>query len=159
MSEKIAVFSNSRGLVSITLPELKLNKSWPQKGAKVLIEKEQLEEAMYNPGVEYMFKTGILYIENMQTKIDLGLEPEGATAPQNIIFMTDKEKGEFMSPKRQAWELKAKLEQMSYENKKDFCDYVIENELLDTAKAKVIKEVCGVDILHAIRMKQANDAI
>ena len=158
MSEKVTVISNARSIVSISIPDLKLHKTWPKKGAKVLIDKDVLEEAMFDAGVDYMFKSGLLYIKDMQTKIDLGLEPEGATTPQNIVFMSDEEKEEYMSSKKQAWQLKEALAKLSYEGKKDFCDYVIDNELLDSKKSAIIKEVCGIDTLHAIQMKQANEA-
>lgn len=158
MSEKITVVSNARALVSINIPGLKLNRTWPKKGAKAQIDKETLEEAMYDAGVEYMFKSGILYIEKMEDKIELGLEAEGATEPENIIIMTDEEKALYMSPKKQAWELEKKLASLSYESKRDFCDYVIANELMDSKKTAIIKKVCGVDTLQAIRLKQANEA-
>ena len=158
MSEKVTVISNSKSIVSIFIPELRLKRTWNKKGSKIAIDKEVLEEAMYNPGVEYMFKTGILYIKDMQDKIDLGLEPEGATKPENIIILTDEEKKEWLSSKKQAWELKTMLEKLSHESRKDFCDFVIENELLEGKKAEVIKEVCGVDIVRAIQLKQANEA-
>lgn len=158
MSEKVTVISNARSLVSICIPDLKLNKTWPKKGAKVLIDKEVLEEAMFDPGVDYMFKSGLLCVKDMQTKIDLGLEEEGATVPKNVPFMDDAMKAEYMSSKKQGWELKEALEKLSYEGKKDFCDYVIQNELMDGIKSKIIKEVCGVDTIHSIQMKQANEA-
>lgn len=157
-NNKITVISNSKSIVSIFVPELKLKRTWNKKGAKVNIDKDVLEEAMYNPGVEYMFKTGILYIDEMEDKIALGLEPEGATKPENIIILTDDEKKEWMSSKKQSWELKAMLEKLSYEGKKDFCDFVIENELMDSKKSTVIKEVCGIDTIRSIQMKQANEA-
>ena len=158
MNNKVTVISNSKSIVSIFVPELKLKRTWNKKGAKVTIDKDVLEEAMYDPGVEYMFKTCILYINEMEDKIALGLEPEGATKPENIIILTDDEKKEWMSSKKQAWELKAMLEKLSYEGKKDFCDFVIENELIDGKKATAIKEVCGVDIIRSIQMKQSNEA-
>lgn len=157
-NNKITVISNSKSIVSIFVPELKLKRTWNKKGAKVNIDKDVLEEAMYNPGVEYMFKTGILYIDEMEDKIALGLEPEGATKPENIIILTDDEKKEWMSSKKQSWELKAMLEKLSYEGKKDFCDFVIENELMDGKKSTVIKEVCGIDTIRSIQMKQTNEA-
>ena len=157
-NNKITVISNSKSIVSIFVPELKLKRTWNKKGAKVNIDKDVLEEAMYNPGVEYMFKTGILYIDEMEDKIALGLEPEGATKHENIIILTDDEKKEWMSSKKQSWELKAMLEKLSYEGKKDFCDFVIENELMDGKKSTVIKEVCGIDTIRSIQMKQANEA-
>lgn len=157
MSEKVTVISNSKSMVSVFIPELKLKRTWNKKGSKVAIDKETLEEAMYNPGVEYMFKEGILYIPEMQVKKELGLEPDNAEEPENIVILTDEQKKEWMSSKKQAWELKAMLEKLSHESRKDFCNYVIDNELLEGKKANVIKEICGVDVLRAIQLKQANE--
>ena len=53
-----------------------------------MIDKDALSEAMYEPGVASMFRKGILYIEDMDTKKELGLEPDGATEPENIIVLT-----------------------------------------------------------------------
>ncbi len=158
MNEKVTVISNSKSVVSVFVPELKLKRTWNKKGAKVLIDRETLEEAMYDPGIEYMFKEGILYIQDMQTKIDLGIEPEGAAEPENVIILTDEEKKKWMTDStRQSWQLKEMLQKLSHEGRKDFCDFVIENELLDGKKATVIKEVCGVDVIKGIQLKQAND--
>lgn len=158
MSEKVTVISNMPHTVGILLPNLNLRAEWRKKGAKVLIDKDILEQAMFDPGTEYMFQNGMLYIEDMKTKIDLGIEPAGAEKPENVIILTDDQKSELMSNKKQAWELKEKLSQMSYESKKDFCDYVIEHELMDSKKSLIIKEICGIDTVSAIRMKQANEA-
>lgn len=156
MGEKVTVISNSRNVVSVCIPDLKLKKSWARKGAKVLIDKDILEEAMFDPGVEYMFKSGLLYVQDVKTKIDLGLEPEGATASKNV-FMSDEEKEEYMSSKKQAWQLEEKLKELSHEGKRDFCDYVVEHELFDSKKSNIIKKICGVDTVHAIQMKHANE--
>lgn len=158
MSEKVTVISNMPHTIGILLPNLNLRAEWRKKGAKVLIDKEVLEQAMFDPGTEYMFQNGMLYIEDMKTKIDLGIEPPGAEEPENVIILTDAQKSELMSSKKQAWELKEKLSKMSYEGKKDFCDYVIEHELMDSKKSLIIKEICGIDTVNAIRMKQANEA-
>lgn len=157
MSEKVEVISNSRGTVYLTVPHLNLKKEWSRKNAKASIDKDVLMEALYDPGVEYMFTTGLLYIKDMKTKIELGLEPEGAAEPENIIILTDEEKAKYMSSTKMAWELKEVLEKLSYEGKRDFCDYVVDNELLDTKKSAIIKEVCGFDVLRAIQLKQANE--
>lgn len=157
MSEKIFVVSNANALVSINMPDLRLRRTWSKKGAKVAIEKDILEEALYDPGVEYMFQKGILYPEKLEDRIALGLEPEGATQAENIIILSDKEKAEWMSPKKQGWELKEMLQKLTYEGKKDFCQFVIDNEILDGKKATIIKEVCGVDVIKGIQAKQSNE--
>lgn len=155
MSDKVTVVSTVASIVEINLPYQHFRKEWNKKGAKVLIDKEFLAEALYDAGVEYMFKNGILYIENMQDKIDLGLEPEGSQEPENIIVLTDAEKKRLMTT-GQGWELKGALEKLSYNSRLDFCNYVVENELLDGAKAKIIKEICDFDIIRAIENRRSN---
>jgi hypothetical protein len=92
MDEKVLVTSMVKHSVGITLPQngYMVEKRWPQKGAKVLIDKESLREGIYLPGVEYMFKKGILYIDDMEFKIELGLEEPETKAPTNIIPMDEK---------------------------------------------------------------------
>ena len=90
MNDKVIVTSMVSGNVGLILPHLRVNKSWPKKGAKLPIDKEILREAIYEPGVEYMFKNGILYIDDMDFKIELGLEPEGAKTPEAIIPIDEK---------------------------------------------------------------------
>jgi hypothetical protein len=92
MDEKVLVTSMVKHSVGITLPQngYMVEKRWPQKGAKVLIDKEALREGIYLPGVEYMFKKGILYIDDMDFKIELGLEEPETKAPTNIIPMDEK---------------------------------------------------------------------
>ena len=53
MDEKVLVTSMVKHSVGITLPQngYMVEKRWPQKGAKVLIDKESLREGIYLPGV------------------------------------------------------------------------------------------------------------
>jgi hypothetical protein len=83
-------------LVSINLPELNFKRTWEKKGAKKPIDLDILREAIYNTGVEYMFQQGILYIDDMAVEIELGLEPENADKPQNIIVLDDKQKEDYL---------------------------------------------------------------
>ena len=84
MNDKVYVTSMVGGTV------VAMRKTCPRKGAKLPIDKEVLREAIYNPGVEYMFKNGILYIDDMDFKIELGLEEEGTKTPTNIIAVDEK---------------------------------------------------------------------
>ena len=90
MNEKVIVTSMVNGIVGITLPNSRIKKIWPKKNTKLPVDKDLLREAIYEPGVEYLFKNGILYIEDMDFKIELGLEPEGAKAPTEIIPVDEK---------------------------------------------------------------------
>ena len=95
MDKKVKVVSLVSQRVILTVPELRLRRVWERKGATMVIPFEQLEEAMYSPGVENLFRNGILGIDDMEVKIALGLEPEGAEAPVNIITLNDAQRKRF----------------------------------------------------------------
>ena len=59
MEDKVKVVNLISSRVNINIPDIRLNRVWEKKGAIRIIPFEQLEEAMYNPGVEALFKEGI----------------------------------------------------------------------------------------------------
>ena len=89
MEEKVKVVNLISSRVNIDLPELRLNRIWEKKGAVKTIPFDQLEEALYHPGVEALFRNGALGIENLEIKKKLGLEPEDVKEPVNIIILDD----------------------------------------------------------------------
>ena len=66
MENMVSIKSTVKALVSINVPTLNLRRSWPKKGAVQKIPFDVLEQAYFEPGVEYLFKTGVLYIEDME---------------------------------------------------------------------------------------------
>ena len=69
--EKVEVVSKVGGTAIFTVPDLHYRREFRKKGAKVSIDKALLEEAMYDPGVESLFREGILYIEDMKDKYEM----------------------------------------------------------------------------------------
>ena len=95
--EMVTVISTVNGVVGIYLPDLRFKKEWTRKGQKQKIDKELLQDIMYDPGSEYMFRTGMLYIEDMDIKKEIGLEPEEATEPVNIIVLDEKQLNRYLT--------------------------------------------------------------
>lgn len=151
--EKIRVISKHQGPVSVNISDLRFKREWPNKGASVLIEKETLEEMMYDSGFKYMIDTGMLYIEDLEVKKELGLEPEDATEPVNIIVLSDNDMKRMMTAMPQ-FEFDAKLKTLNYEQMLALADFAIKNELGDFGKCDAIKKACGKDILAAIRLNR-----
>lgn len=151
--EKIRVISKHQGPVSVNISDLRFKREWPNKGASVLIEKETLEEMMYDSGFKYMIDTGMLYIEDLEVKKELGLEPEDATEPVNIIVLSDNDMKRMMTAMPQ-FEFDAKLKTLNYEQMLALADFAIKNELGDFGKCDAIKKACGKDILTAIRLNR-----
>ena len=90
MSDKIKVISAARGRVVINNRDLGIRRIWQARGDSVLFTKEQIEGLMYDPAFSNMVNEGYLYIDDMEVKKDIGLEPEEATTP-TIILMDDKQ--------------------------------------------------------------------
>ena len=151
--EKIRVISKHQGPISVNISDLRFKREWPNKGASVLIEKETLEEMMYDSGFKYMIDTGMLYIEDLEVKKELGLEPEDATEPVNIIVLNDNDMKRMMTAMPQL-EFDAKLKTLNYEQMLALADFAIKNELGDFGKCDAIKKACGKDILTAIKLNR-----
>ena len=151
--EKIRVISKHQGPISVNISDLRFKREWPNKGASVLIEKETLEEMMYDSGFKYMIDTGMLYIEDLEVKKELGLEPEDATEPVNIIVLNDNDMKRMMTAMPQ-FEFDAKLKTLNYEQMLALADFAIKNEVGDFSKCDAIKKACGKDILTAIKLNR-----
>ena len=151
--EKIRVISKHQGPISVNISDLRFKREWPNKGASVLIERETLEEMMYDSGFKYMIDTGMLYIEDLEVKKELGLEPEDATEPVNIIVLSDNDMKRMMTAMPQ-FEFDAKLKTLNYEQMLALADFAIKNELGDFGKCDAIKKACGKDILTAIKLNR-----
>ena len=151
--EKIRVISKHQGPISVNISDLRFKREWPNKGASVLIEKEVLEEMMYDSGFKYMIDTGMLYIEGLEVKKELGLEPEDATEPVNIIVLSDNDMKRMMTAMPQ-FEFDAKLKTLNYEQMLALADFAIKNELGDFGKCDAVKKACGKDILTAIKLNR-----
>ena len=90
MEQRMVIIKNLvNHRVGISIPELGLQKKWTKKGAIATIPFDMLEQALWYAGVRTLFEKGSLYIESMQDKIDLGLEPADATSPENIKVLSD----------------------------------------------------------------------
>ena len=151
--EKIRVISKHQGPISVNISDLRFKREWPNKGASVLIEKETLKEMMYDSGFKYMIDTGMLYIEDLEVKKELGLEPEDATEPVNIIVLSDNDMKRMMTAMPQ-FEFDAKLKTLNYEQMLALADFAIKNELGDFGKCDAVKKACGKDILTAIKLNR-----
>lgn len=152
-NKKIKVKNLVNGRVGITLPDLRLNVNWDRKGQTRMIDFDTLQEALYDYGTEYMFKEGMLGIDDMETKIALGLEPEGATEPQFIKVLDDDQMKRMMTV-MPIFEFKKELETIPREQILNLVDYAVQNEYSDIKKCDVLKEITGIDVISAIRLNR-----
>lgn len=152
---KVNIVNTIRGDILVEVREIPFRHEWIAQGASYAVDRDVLEQLMYDRGFKYMIDTGMLYIEDMKEKQDLGLEPEDATEPVNIIVLNDKERRRYMV-NLSLKEFKEKVKKLSYEQIVQLADYAVANRLADFDKAEFLKELCGRDIIQAIRLSAQN---
>ena len=156
MNERVMVTSMVSGRIGLVLPRLHINKVWPKKGTKLPVEKEVLREAIYEPGVEYMFKQGLLYIDDMDFKIELGLEEEGTKAPTNVIPMDEKYMSRVLKLMPIA-EMKKAISAMNHNQKRELIDFASEQNDISFDRMDVIKKLTGIDVVKVIELKRSKE--
>jgi hypothetical protein len=156
MNERVIVTSMVGGRVGLVVPHLRVNKVWPKKGTKLPVEKEILREAIYEPGVEYMFKQGLLYIDDMDFKIELGLEAEGATAPTEIIPVDERYLTRVLKL-MPIPEMKKAIEAMNDNQIRELVDFAAEQNDIQLDRMDVLKKIVGIDIFKVIEIKRAKE--
>ena len=155
MNEKVIITSMVGHSVGIDLPHngYKVQKYWPQKGSRVTIDKDMLREAIYDPGVERIFKSGMLYIDDMDFKIELGLEEEGAKAPTNIIPMDEKYL-ERVLKRMPLTEMKQAIKKMSADQVQELILYATKQNDIQLDRLTAIKELTGTDLFKVIELER-----
>lgn len=153
--EMVTVISTVNGVVGIYLPDLRFKKEWTRKGQKQKIDKELLQDIMYDPGSEYMFRTGMLYIEDMDIKKEIGLEPEEATEPVNIIVLDEKQLNRYLTV-MPLHEFKENVKKLSIEQAKNLVDYAVQKETITFDKAEFLEKITGLNAMSMIQLNRKN---
>ena len=158
MNDKVIVTSMVSGTTLIHLPQngYFVKKVWPKKGAKLPIDKESLREGFYNSGIEAMFRNGDLYIEDMDFKIELGLEEPETTVPTQIIPLDEKYATRILKlmPVR---EMREAIQKMSQEQVNEFVDFAANQKDIQMDRVSVIKDLTGIDLFKVIEIKRQRE--
>lgn len=158
METKVKVKSLISSRVLLSVPDLRLRRVWEKKGAVKVIPLDQLEEAMYNPGVEALFRDGALGIDDMEVKIHLGLEEEGTVEPTNIIALDDKQRERYLRV-LPMHEFRQKVKELPQEQLMELANYAIENEIADFDKSELLLKLTDIDIISAIKLNRADKEV
>lgn len=152
-NQKVKITSAVKHKVIVNSPELRFSRTWPGYGSSVTVDKELLENLMYDLGFKNMIMLGILSIEDLQVKKDLGLEPEDATEPVNIITLTDSQRNYYWKELSLVG-FKDKIRKLSRTQLEELAEYAIDHKIIDVDKCKLVKEACGRDVINAIRLME-----
>ena len=153
MNDKVMVTSMVGGTISAASLE---HRVWNKKGQKLPVSKDVLREAIYEPGIEYMFKKGILYNDDMEMKIELGLEAPGTTAPTEVLPVDDKYLNRVLKLMPIS-EMKAAIDKMSIVQKQELVDYASKQNDIQLDRLAIVSDKCNVDILKTIELNRQKE--
>lgn len=152
MSDKVKVISQFNGRCGIDNHDLHISRRWPARGSYVTFDKNIVEELMYDPAFKNMIEEGILYIEDMEVKKELGIEPEDATEPR-IIYLSDKELERYWKIMPFA-QFKLEVKKLTTMQISSLADYAITHgNDGDIQKANYLSEISGRNILKGIEFQ------
>ena len=152
MEDKKVVITNLvDATVGINIPELRLNRTWEKKGAKKMIPFSVLQEAIYDNGTEYLFKQKILYIEDKEVRIELGLEEPDS---KEELLLNEKQMKRYLTvlPLN---ELKEAIKTMGQGPLQSLIQYAVDNEIVNIERCDLIKKITGKDIIAMIQFKRS----
>ena len=152
MSDKIKVISAANGRCVINNRDLGIRRIWPGRGSVVIFTKEQIEGLMYDPAFSNMVNEGYLYIEDMEVKKEIGIEPEDAETP-TIVLMDEKELKRYWKDMPFA-QFKVELEKLTHNQVESLVEYAIRNNNLGSIeKANYLSKISGRNVLKGIELE------
>lgn len=153
MSEKIKVINAARGRCVVNNRDLGIRRVWQARGDVVTFTKEQLESLMYDPAFSNMVKEGYLYIDDMEVKKDIGVEPEDAEAP-TIILMDEKQLKRFWRDMPLP-QFRLELRSLTRQQIMSLADYAIQHgEEGSIEKANYLSKLSERNILKGIELER-----
>ena len=155
MSDKVKVISAVDGRCGIDNVDLKISRRWPARGSVVTFTKEQIEELQFDPAFMNMVREGLLYIEDMDVKKEIGIEPEDAIQP-TIILLDEKALKRFWKDMPLS-QFKVEIKTLTAEQIKGLAEYAIRHgEEGSIDKANYLSKISGYQILKGIELERQN---
>ena len=151
--DKVKVTSMVKGIVGVSLPQLRFKREWPMMGATIPIDFEILQEAIFDPGFKHMLEQGVLSIDDMEAKKKLGLEPDDAKEPENLFVLNEMQMVRLLKVAPfEAFE--TALKKMSKFQLNTLANLAIDKEIADYDKTDLIKKTSGIDIRKGIEIRR-----
>lgn len=147
---KIMLVNMTTGSLSVNIPDLRYKRRWEKKGAKKPMPWGVLKEAIYDPGFEYMIQQGMLFIDDKNARIELGLEDGDTT---EVICLNDSQLKR-MATVMPLVDFKEQIKKIPYEQVQNLVSYMIENECADISKTEILKKMTGIDVMSAIKLNR-----
>ena len=151
---KGTVTNTTNHSVLIQLPDIKFRRTW-QKDSSIKVDIEVLREAIYDTGFKAFIDEGVLFIEEKEIRVELGLEEEDAKKP----FITILKPAQMTRLIKAAtvYEFKSTLSEITKEQALSLVDMAISEKSISMDKLMALKEKTGIDVVRAIELERQNE--
>lgn len=151
---KGTVTNTTNHSVLIQLPESKFRRTW-QKESSIKVDLEILREAIYDTGFKAFIDEGVLFIEEKEIRVELGLEEEDSEKP----FITILKPAQMTRLIKAATieEFKTTLTEITKEQALSLVDMAIKDKSISMDKLMALKEKTGIDVMKAIDLERQNE--
>ena len=150
MERKVKIKNYTSGMVSYTIANLHVKRTF-MPNAIIEIPFNELEQGLYEYGIQTMFSDGILGVVKERDAIELGLE-EG----QGIVVALPADKSEVIAAlKGPNGDLLKYLRAATPATKQLAGELAVTERIVDPGKIKIIEQQTGVNVLTAL--KRLND--
>lgn len=153
MENMIYVTSASDHTLVMFVPELQLSKTWNKKGQKYPIARETLVQAYYNPAVEYLFKQGLLTVDDDDFLKEVGLMTEDGE--REVILLTAELENRMIKLMPIA-DLKIQLKKLTQTQLIELAEYAVAHyQELKMDRIDLLTKATGKNILKSIENLKA----
>ena len=149
----VTLKSNCTGTFVISEPAFHVLKEFPNKGSIQMLPYETVEQLLWQQGFKNAIDMGLIYIESMEDKIDLGLEEPETTTPTRIKVLSDADMITLFK-NCSIVDFKKKISGVSVDQLIQLAHFAANNNLIDIEKADIIKDITGLDIVQMIAKKR-----
>lgn len=148
MAKTIYVTSASNHTVVMHIPEMLISKTWTKRGQKYPFDFEQLIQAYYNPSVEYLFKAGLLTVDDKDFLKQVGLMTEDEQI--DVVPLTEALLNRLIKHMPLS-EVKKTLSTLSHSQLVEVGEYaVVHYTELNLDRVDLLTKATGKDLLKAI---------
>lgn len=153
MENMIYVTSASDHTLVMFVPELQLSKTWNKKGQKYPIARETLVQAYYNPAVEYLFKQGLLTVDDDEFLKEVGLMTEDGE--REVVLLTAELENRMIKLMPIA-DLKIQLKKLTQTQLIELAEYAVAHyQELKMDRIDLLTKATGKNILKSIENLKA----
>lgn len=153
MEELVNIKSAVRGRICVYSPEVNFRRVWERKGAIKKVPFKILQEVIYDSGVEYLFKEGMLQILDKGVAVRLGLVED--EKEEELLSLTDAQRKRLLTTAPVA-EFGATLAKLSKEQIEELADTAIDLEVTDLKRLDLLKKYTDKNIMRAVMLNRDN---